>query len=254
MIRVVLIGFGNVGFHLHKAIKASTNTEVVQVYTRKSKFPKKLPKDTPITNTIDDLFDADIYILTVSDDAIISVSQKLALDNKLVVHTSGNTSMHAIDKRHRRGVFYPLQTFSKERKIDFSETPLCLEAEHKEDMKLLEELSANLNCTAHKLSTDQRRSLHLSAVFVNNFTNHLYRIGHELCETNRVPFEVLKPLIKETANKIDDLTPFMAQTGPAKRGDNKTISKHLDLLENENHKKIYNTFTQLIAKLYGKEL
>jgi len=254
MIRVVLIGYGNVGFHLHNAMKPLKEIEVVQIYNRKSSFSKNLPNETAITHSFEELQEADIYIMAISDDSIISVSQKLKLKDKLVVHTSGNTSMHVIDKKHRRGVFYPLQTFSKERIIDFSEVPIFIETEHKDDLKLLQELAKHLECTTYKLSTDQRRSLHLSAVFVNNFTNHLYRIGHELCESNRVPFEVLKPLIKETANKIGDITPFMAQTGPAKRGDTKTINKHLELLENEKHKEVYSTFTQLIASLYGKEL
>ncbi|NER15591.1 Rossmann-like and DUF2520 domain-containing protein [Spongiivirga citrea] len=254
MIRVVLIGYGNVGFHLYHAIKPLNDVEIVQIYNRKSSFPKNLPKTTPIANSFDKLEDADVYIMTVSDDAIISVSQKIQLKSKLVVHTSGNTSMHAIDKKHRRGVFYPLQTFSIQRQINFSEVPICIETENKEDEQLLQQLAEHLGCTTHKLSTDQRRSLHLAAVFVNNFTNHLYRIGHELCESNRVPFDILKPLIKETASKLDDLTPFMAQTGPAKRGDSKTVNKHLELLENEKQKEVYTTFSQLIANLYGKEL
>ncbi len=254
MIRVVLIGYGNVGFHLYQAMNALKEIEVVQVYNRKSSFRKNLPTDTGITNSFEELKEADIYILTVSDDAIISVSQKLKMKDKLVVHTSGNTSLHAIDKKHRRGVFYPLQTFSTQREVNFSEVPICIETENKTDEESLRQLAGHLGCNTHKLSTDQRRSLHLAAVFVNNFTNHLYRIGHELCEANRVPFDILKPLIKETAAKLDDLTPFMAQTGPAKRGDTKTVNKHLELLENEKQKEVYNTFSQLIANLYGKEL
>ncbi len=121
------------------------------------------------------------------------------------------------------------------------------------NFEILKKLAIAIGSKSYKVTTKQRLSLHLSAVFVNNFTNHLYRVGHELCEANNVPFNVLKPLIKETASKIEKLTPYEAQTGPARRDDQLTIKKQLSLLENDEHKEIYRLMTKSIQDLYGRK-
>jgi predicted short-subunit dehydrogenase-like oxidoreductase (DUF2520 family) len=128
-----------------------------------------------------------------------------------------------------------------------------LESENKTDFDVLEKVAQSISNTVFKSNEKQRKALHISAVFVNNFVNEMYRIGNEICEENKVPFEILKPLILETVNKVMTLSPSAAQTGPAKRNDIQTIEAHLDFLSNENHTKIYKILTQSIQN-YGKEL
>ena len=170
----------------------------------------------------------------------------MPFQNRIVVHTSGAASLDVLDTKNRKGVFYPLQTFSKNKEIDFSIIPLCLEAENTFDFRVLETVAKSISNAVFAINSDQRKALHVAAVFVNNFTNHLYHIGKEICGEHQVPFEILRPLIQETAEKINTLDPVDAQTGPAKRNDNNTIAAHLDYLTNENQKNIYKLITQSI--------
>jgi len=161
-------------------------------------------------------------------------------------------SIHDLDRKQKRGVFYPLQTFTKGVEINFEKVPICIEALEKEDLNMLKNLAESLHSPVYKISTEQRQTLHVAAVFVNNFSNQLYRIAHEITDAKHIPFDILKPLIQETAQKIDTLSPYMAQTGPAVRNDKKTIKRHLKLLENENHKELYELLTQSIKKTHGR--
>ena len=115
-----------------------------------------------------------------------------------------------------------------------------------EDYKIIEKIAQSISKVVYPIDTKQRKALHVSAVFVNNFVNHLYQIGNEICIENKVPFDILKPLIQETAEKIQTLTPLEAQTGPAKRKDMHTIASHIDFLQDENQKAIYTLLTQSI--------
>ena len=145
-----------------------------------------------------------------------------------------------------------MQTFSKNTNVDFSEVPLCIEAlKNKEDRPILMELAKAIGSKPHKVNSDQRASLHLAAVFVNNFTNQIYRIAHEITESQGAEFDILKPLIKETARKLDDLSPYLAQTGPAKRNDKKTIKKHLKSLTDKHHKDVYELLTKSIQNTHS---
>ncbi|WP_452220891.1 Rossmann-like and DUF2520 domain-containing protein [Lacinutrix salivirga] len=251
MISIVLLGAGNVATHLYKAFISSEEVSVLQWYNRHLKTIESYKNEVEITDNLAELKPADIYILAVSDDAIEALSNQLPFENRLVVHTSGSTSMYAIDKKHKRGVFYPLQTFSKTAEVDFKTIPLCVEALKKEDLPLLKKIAKAIGSKPHKVNSDQRSVLHLAAVVVNNFTNQLYRIAHEITESEGAEFDILKPLIKETAHKIETMSPFMAQTGPAIRNDKKTIKKHLKLLNNEHHKDVYKLLTQSIQKTHG---
>ncbi|WP_299890871.1 Rossmann-like and DUF2520 domain-containing protein [uncultured Lacinutrix sp.] len=252
MISVVLLGAGNVASHLYKAFQNAKDVDVKQWYNRNIKAIDSYKNDVDITDDLSSLVEADIYILAVSDDAIEDLSKQLPFENRLVVHTSGSTSLYAVDMKQKRGVFYPLQTFSKDAEVDFTEVPLCVEALKKEDLPLLKSLAKAIGCKSHKVNSDQRQGLHLAAVFVNNFTNQLYRIAHEITEANGAEFDILKPLIKETANKIETLSPYMAQTGPAKRNDKKTIRRHIKQLESDHHKAIYDLLTKSIQKTHGR--
>lgn len=248
MTKVVLLGFGNVNSHLIKAFHKSKNASVVQVFNRSSIVLDSAYRHIPVTNKIEDILDADVYIIGISDDAIASFSKSLQFKNKLVVHTSGGVSMDLLANKNRRGVFYPLQTFSKQKQVDFSNIPICIEAENPNDLKFLQSLGETISETVEEIPSEKRAKLHLAAVFVNNFVNYLYIIGEDILSKENISFNLLKPLIKETAAKIEDLNPEAAQTGPAKRNDTKTIEKHLSLIENDSHKEVYKMITEQLKK------
>jgi predicted short-subunit dehydrogenase-like oxidoreductase (DUF2520 family) len=253
MIKITLIGSGNVAQHLIKAFAKSELVEIAQVFSRKKETLASLIGFDKIVDDFQDLKEADLYVIAVTDNSIAEVSAKLPFINQLVVHTSGTASIETLDDKNRKGVFYPLQTFSKNKDVDFSVIPICLEAENTFDFRVLDTVAKSISKAVFPINSEQRKALHVAAVFVNNFTNHLYQIGQEICEENKVPFEILKPLIQETADKINTLNPTDAQTGPAKRNDSTTIEAHLEYLTNENQKNIYKILTQSIQN-NGKEL
>lgn len=253
MIKVTLIGSGNVAQHLLSAFNKSDTVEVVQVFSRKKESISHLVSADKITNSFEDLIEADLYVIAVSDNAIAEVSLKLPFNNRLVAHTSGAAPIENLSDQNRKGVFYPLQTFTKNKEVDFNVIPICIEAQFNDDYNLLKKVAESISDKVFTINSAQRKSLHVAAVFVNNFTNHLYKIGSDICEEHQVPFEILQPLIKETADKISSISPSEAQTGPAKRNDTTTIQSHLDFLSDENHKNIYKLLTQSIQD-HGKKL
>ncbi|RXM47229.1 Rossmann-like and DUF2520 domain-containing protein [Flavobacterium sp. YO12] len=253
MIRITIIGSGNVAQHLIKAFSASNLVEIVQVFSRKKEALNSIIDSEKIVTEFSILKETDLCIISVSDTAISEVSKQLPFKNQLVVHTSGTTSIDILDSKNRKGVFYPLQTFSKSKEVDFSIIPICLEAENQEDYAILETTAKCISNAVFAISSEQRKALHVAAVFVNNFTNHLYQIGKEICDEHHVPFEVLKPLIQETADKIKTLDPIGAQTGPAIRRDSVTTNAHLEFITDENQKNIYKILTQSIEN-NGKKL
>ena len=252
MITVTILGAGNVASHLYKAFKNAKNVTVKQWYNRTYSDISSYANDVDTIDDLSQLKDADIYIMAVSDDSIASLSRALPFENRLVAHTSGSVSIHDLDRKNQRAVFYPLQTFSKDAELDFSEVPICIEVTEKENLQLMKDLAEALGCKPYKITTEQRQTLHLSAVFINNFTNQLYRIAHEISDAKSINFDILKPLIMETARKVQDMSPYKAQTGPAKRNDKKTIKRHLKQLENEEHKAIYELLTASIKKTHGQ--
>ena len=252
MISVVILGAGNVAHHLYTAFSSSEKVTIKQWYNRRLSAIESFKNEVNVTDDINHLVEADIYIIAVSDDAIGELSSKLPFENRFVVHTSGSVSAYDLDKKNRRGVFYPLQTFSKSAAIDFSQVPICLETLMKKDYLPLKELATTISTITKRVNSDQRAALHLAAVFVNNFTNQLYRVAHEITESKGAEFDLLKPLIMETANKVQEHSPYMAQTGPAKRNDQKTIKRHLKLLDNPHHKELYTLLTSSIKNTHGR--
>ncbi len=253
MTKVSIIGSGNVAQHLIQAFQLNSQIELIQVFTRNKKNLAHLLDTAKIISNYDQLQDADIYIIAVSDDAINEVSSQLPFNNQLVVHTSGTVGLDALNNKNRKGVFYPLQTFSKIKALDFKSIPMCLEAENETDLKLVKKIANFISDSVYEINSEQRKALHVAAVFVNNFVNHLYQIGNEICEANQIPFAILKPLIQETATKIMTLSPRDAQTGPAKRNDLKTIEAHQQFLTDENQATIYKLLNQSIQN-NGKKL
>lgn len=250
MISVVILGSGNVASQLIKAFLKIDTINLKQVYTRNQEDINTLKDSINTTNDISLLKQADVTIIAVSDDAISSISSHIK--NSFVVHTSGSVDMKSLNNIGRKGVFYPLQSFSKKKKVDFKNIPICLESETNEDLLKLEELVSLLQSKSYILSSQQRKKIHVAAVFANNFSNHMYTIANEICEKYNIPFDILHPLIEETSNKIKNLTPEKAQTGPAKRNDAETIENHLNLLS-EKQQEIYLKITQSIQE-YGKKL
>lgn len=252
MITVSILGAGNVGTHLVNAVQAAENLNLVQWYSRNPKAVKFPIKDIEFCHDLERLKMVDVYVIAVSDKAISDLSKQIPFENRLVVHTSGSIAMKHLDIKHRRGVFYPLQTFSLTSKVAFSEVPFCIETMQKEDSKLLKTLANEMGSPSYMINTEQRQALHLSAVFVNNFTNQLYRIAHELSDIKSINFEILNPLILETAKKVQHISPYSAQTGPAKRNDQVTIKQHLRTLESHpEYQSLYELLTNSIKHTHG---
>ncbi|MEO9892640.1 DUF2520 domain-containing protein [Aurantibacter sp.] len=239
MIKVAIIGGGNVAYHLTKAFKTSKKVEVA-LFSGRDDLSKKI-------------INIDICIIAVSDSAIVEVAKKLLDLNVLVAHTSGSVAIKNLPNK-RCGVFYPLQTFSKEKKVNFNNIPICLESNNTEDFNILKILAGYISNSIAAVSSEQRRALHVAAVVANNFSNHMFTIAEGICKENDLSFDLLKPLILETADKIKTLDPFIAQTGPAKRHDLDTIQNHENLLKNSIHKKLYKQITQSILNTYGQKL
>jgi predicted short-subunit dehydrogenase-like oxidoreductase (DUF2520 family) len=253
MIKIVLLGTGNVATHLFKAFQNDESSEVIQVYNRSTKN-LDIFKSVNTTTSISKLKKADIYIIAISDDSISELSKKLQLRKKLVVHTSGAKPLQAISNQNKRGVFYPLQTFSSTKPVDFKTVPLCLEAEFDDDLILLEQLANIISNSVYHINSEQRKALHVAAVFVNNFVNHMYQKGEEICLEHNISFDILKPLIQETAAKIMTLSPEKSQTGPAIRSDKKVLQQHLEDLHSTTQQEMYKLLTQSIQQTHGNKL
>jgi len=234
MISITVIGNGNLAFHLIRRFlneqdNRCSNLILKQVWARDiSKFETQ---SLPIIKNIEDLQPTDVTIIAVSDQAINAVSKLLPFENQLVVHTSGSTCFSAIDEKNKRGVFYPLQTFSKTKEIDFMQIPILIETENNADFQILNQLAQIMSNKVQKLDGLQRQNLHLAAVFACNFTNHLYALANEILKKHYIDFQLLFPLIEETTQKMQNMSPKEAQTGPAKRNDLITLEKHISLLD-----------------------
>ncbi|WP_276974294.1 Rossmann-like and DUF2520 domain-containing protein [Flavobacterium filum] len=253
MVSIVIIGSGNVAQHLITAFLQSNEVELVQVFSRQKEKVSHLISLDKIVSDYTEIKSADVYLLAVSDNVIAEVSEKLPFENRLVVHTSGSMPMEILEPKNHRGVFYPLQTFTKNKAVDFSVIPICLEAENENDFLTLKTVAQSISSRAESISSEQRKALHVAAVFVCNFVNHLYQMGQEICEEHHLSFELLQPLILETAQKITQLSPKEAQTGPAKRNDTTTINAHLHFLTDANQKEMYQLLTKSIID-HGKKL
>jgi predicted short-subunit dehydrogenase-like oxidoreductase (DUF2520 family) len=243
--KIILIGGGKLGQQLYGACTAAAGIELVQWVVRSAERGKT-PEGISLVNEVNLLHHADLYLLAVSDQAIPKVAAALP-EKAFVAHTAGGVALEVLNQNHA-GVFYPLQTFSEGRNIDFSKLPIGLECKEVNDLPLLEKLVQALGAHAFHMNSKQREQLHLAAVLVNNFTNHLYAEAAALCIQNDLPFELLKPLIQETIDKLENLSPKDAQTGPAVRHDQKTIEKHLTLIQEHSLQEIYKVVTSAIQK------
>jgi predicted short-subunit dehydrogenase-like oxidoreductase (DUF2520 family) len=250
MITVVIIGFGNVGQHLFHAFRKSKEVKVLQVCSPSLKEGFK--GKTQFINKLSEVTMADVYIFAVKDDLIKVLSKDLPVRNRLLVHTSGTVSIDALNGKNRKGVFYPLQSFSTDSKINFKKIPICVEAENPEDMSLLRKLAEAISKKVVDITSEERKRIHLAAVWVNNFSNHMYHLASDYLREHNLEFDLLKPLILETAKKIEKLSPKDAQTGPAKRNDKNTLAAHLAMLKDPKEKEIYKLLTESIQKKFNQ--
>lgn len=250
---IVIFGAGNVATHIFKAFAETDELEVIQVYNHREESLDYFRKKVPVTRDFTEVFPADIYLFALKDEAIPLLAERVIFRDALMLHTSGATPLAVFENFEQAGVFYPLQTFTKDQPVNFQEIPVCIEAKNEDQLEKIEQLAKKISSAVYRINSVQRKSLHVAAVFVSNFVNFLYTQSEEICRQNKIPFEILNPLIKETALKISHLSPYDAQTGPAKRGDSEVIKEHLALL-NEEQANIYKLLTQSIQRLHGKEL
>lgn len=234
--KITLIGAGNVATQLGTTLQKA-GFEILQVYSRSDKAARTLAKKInaqPITDLKKLLPVASIYIIAVKDDAIAELAKQLHVNNQVVVHTSGSIEMSVLKGTSQNyGVFYPLQTFSKSKAVDFSNIPICIEASNKKTAKTLKRFAKSISKSVQEINSAQRKTLHVAAVFACNFTNHMYAIADSLLTKSNISFDLLKPLIMETADKIKHQAPVLMQTGPAIRNDKKTMDAHLKLLSTD---------------------
>ncbi|TDS20838.1 putative short-subunit dehydrogenase-like oxidoreductase (DUF2520 family) [Maribacter caenipelagi] len=254
MISVVIVGTGNVAQNLFHAFQKSADVNVKQVIGRNKEHLAFVKDDALISTEFTSDITADVYILAISDDAISTVAEYFKDVDGLLVHTSGATSVKALKSVLRPGIFYPLQTFTKGKIISFDDIPMCVEATNENDLNLLKQLGNALSNTVVEINSEQRKALHIAAVFVNNFTNYMYTMGSDICVEHNLDFSLLQPLIKETAAKLDALTPLQAQTGPAKRGDQQTLHNHLQIIKDKHQRELYTLLSNAIKEKHGKEL
>ncbi|GAB4249711.1 MAG: DUF2520 domain-containing protein [Ekhidna sp.] len=238
MSKIAIIGYGNVGYHLNQVLQKD---HAVTVFSRN-------PKQDSI-KSLEDL-DAELYdfiFLCVPDDAVKKLAESFKSKNSIVVHTSGSRPMSDLESHTHHGVFYPLQTFSKEKQIDFSGFPIFIEGnQYTEDA--LQVFALSFCKDVRLLSSAHRAQLHLAAVFACNFSNHMFHIAENILKNAGLEFKDVAPLVQETIEKAITLNPSNAQTGPAVRNDMKTIAGHLDLLKDEDWKILYKLITENIQK------
>jgi len=249
--KIVFIGSGNLATHLSMALQ-NAGEEIIQIYSRTfcnaNILAEKLHCEA--TNSIDEVFpNADVYIFSIKDDALASVATKLCHRNpkSLFLHTAGSVPMALFEgKAQHYGVLYPMQTFSKEREVDFKEIPCFIEASDKESLATIHRLAESISENVIETSSETRRKLHLAAVFACNMTNHCYRLAERVLEEDNIDFRLFLPLIKETANKVTYLSPREAQTGPMVRNDKSIIDSQLCLITDKRTQDIYRLFAESI--------
>lgn len=252
--KIVLIGAGNLATHLGKALHAAGH-DMVQVFSRTMQSAETLASlldAEPLTDMAQVCDDADVYIFSVKDSALEQlISQLCGGEKKVFLHTAGSMPMSVFQgKALHYGVLYPMQTFSKQREVDFSIIPCFIEANDEFALKQIEGLAGQISHRVYQLSSEDRKYLHLSAVFACNFANHCYAVSQELLQQHGIPFDVMLPLIDETAAKVHGMTPKEAQTGPAVRYDENVIGKQIQLLENQPYfQKIYDCMSKSIHEL-----
>ena len=254
--RISLIGAGRVAHHLAKSL--IEDHEIVQIYSRTYSKAQQLAASVnaeAINHVSEFNADVDLIMIAVSDQSIAQVIAEIQpyLVDNLIVHTSGSTHLEILSHQHRRsGVFYPLQTFSLEREVDWSQTPIFVEATNVEDQAQLLRLASQLSQRVYAYSSEQRLSLHLAAVFACNFSNYCYDMAKQVVDAQQVDFSLLYPLMLETAQKATQNDPRQMQTGPAMRGDQNILQMHQQLLLRSGQEELMDIYQRISQQILSK--
>lgn len=246
--QIVIIGSGNVAYHLAKAFVLN-NIPLAQIFGRNKEELRKISGELNIHFSTEHLQEADLYIICVSDRAVEDVSKVIVRKDCLVAHTSGSLPKEILAGDYRKASFYPLQTFSKSKALDYSKIPFFVEAENENDLQTLFKMASKISENVMESTHEKRKYIHLTAVFACNFVNHLFARAKEISDLQEIPFDYFLPLIDETVQKIHEIDPKSAQTGPAVRNDRRILELHQQLLQGESLE-IYKTMNHSIKKMY----
>ena len=244
--RFSIIGSGNVATQL--GIFLTKQNEAVQVFSKTLSNAKVLANklDASVSESIKDLVEVDLLIIAISDDQIEEVSDTIELSATTITHTSGTKSIDLLNRHAKYGLLYPLQTFTKDRLVQFDQVPVFIEGNNNDAYKKIESIASANFKLVKSISFEQRQKLHVGAVVVNNFVNHLLAKTDDYLKVADMDMTYLMPLIQETIAKVYDFSAKDIQTGPAARGDQSTIDKHIDLIDDAALKEIYKVITNSI--------
>ena len=261
--KISLIGAGNVGYHLAHALQ-NAGHDILQIFSRN---PERFTtfdtqhnfKHTQFVTNLHQLQSSSnqpiLYLIAVHDKAIQSVANQLTTNHlgqqAILAHSSGATPMDSLSAHPNHGIFYPLQTFTRNKKADWTSIPFCIHGNSQAVTQTLANVAKTINKNVYFINDQERQFLHLAAVFVNNFTNHLLAVAEDILQDKQLPLDLLQPLIRETFTKIQQQSPQTSQTGPARRKDTQTIQNHLLLLEKyPDYEKLYKVLTKSIQNKY----
>jgi len=252
MKRIVFIGAGNVATQLAIAFSGKGH-QILQIFSKTAEKARMLADNLSCQHTTEPrqiTAQGDVYILAVNDDEIENIAKNISLNNQLIVHTSGSVAMEVLKGvSENHGVFWPIQTLSAYKKADFSDIPICIEASNRKSTEILQQLAGSITRKAHEVISSKRKIIHASAVFACNFSNHMFAIAEDILTNEDISFDMLKPLIIGTVEKIKKGKPGEMQTGPAIRGDKATMDEHLRLLDaSPVYQKIYTLVSQSITE------
>jgi len=246
--QIVIIGSGNVAYHMAKAF-IQKNIPLAQIFGRNETELQKISEELNTPYSTKNLVDSDLYIICVSDHSVEEVSKLIQKKDALVVHTSGSLPKEILQGDYRKASFYPLQTFSKSKELDYSKIPFFIETENENDKRILFEIASKISEKVMESTHEKRKYIHLTAVFACNFVNHLFSRAKDISDAQEIPFDYFLPLIDETVQKIYEIEPKAAQTGPAVRNDKRILALHEQLLQGESLE-IYKTMNHSIQKMY----
>jgi predicted short-subunit dehydrogenase-like oxidoreductase (DUF2520 family) len=246
---ISILGSGNIAWHFATQLHAC-GYHINCIYNHRLENAKLSAEsvNAHYTNNLQDIPPSDVYLLAVKDDSYLQLIAEMASSTAIYIHTSGSLDKDILKPlSHNYGVLYPFQTLTKGKQTDFQQVPLCIEASNEFTLNILSDIAKNLQSPCYTINSQQRAYLHLCGVFASNFTNAMYGIAEEIAKQQQIDFEIIKPLILETARKIQTLSPAEAQTGPARRNDQTTIEKHLKLLTEPFWQDIYRIMTDFIV-------
>nr|WP_313027053.1 DUF2520 domain-containing protein [Soonwooa sp.] len=248
--KIVIVGSGNVAYHLAKALK-QTEQNLVQIFGRNQEVLNSISKELDIPVSTNELADADLYVVSVSDSSVEDVSEIIKNPNAIVAHTSGSLPKEILNGDYKKASFYPLQTFSKSKDLDYAGIPFFIEAENKDVETVLREVASKISKHVEIADFEKRKYVHLTAVFACNFVNHLFARAKEISDSQQISFDCFMPLIEETFDKIKSVNPKDAQTGPAVRNDKRILEAHKELIKNLEQLAVYEVMNASIQKMYN---